>query len=127
MLKGEHMTEEFIKKYPSGEIPVLIDGHKHIYGGGSMTVVKHLCNRFENCATRFCFQDYRKEMDMMDAWLTKNIKPITTKIQKLQILNLLNLQPEFKEIRTTEITKTFYQLETLIFPVLEYKILTDGK
>ena len=99
VMKGEHMTPEYIKMYPSAETPVLIDGQKHIYGGGSMTVVKHLCNRFDKCAKRYCIMDYRTEMDTMFQWISKNIKPITAKIQKLVMMNMLCNEMENHKIR----------------------------
>ena len=99
MLKGEHLSGDFLRKFPAAEIPVLVDGHKLIYGGGSMTIVKHLCNRFPRCAERFRIRDFRKEMDMMYAWVNKNIKPITIKVQKLEMLTILKKDMEHEEER----------------------------
>ena len=66
-------------------------------------------------------------MDMMYAWITKNIIPITSKIQKLEMLNLLEKDMQDSQTRNTTIEKTYQQMETMMFPVLDGKILGASK
>ena len=59
-LVGEHTTQEFKEKHPSlslgsEELPVLVDGHLQISGGGSLTIIKHLCNRVPSFKKRFAY------------------------------------------------------------------------
>jgi hypothetical protein len=61
-------------------------------------------------------------MDMMFVWVAKNIKPITDKILKNELLNLFGKEMENKASRDETIDKTFTQLESMMFPVLEHKI-----
>ena len=88
MINGEHLVSPFNEKFPAEEVPVLVDGQRCIYGGGALTIVKHLCFRNPRLYTIFKLKDNAATMDNMFLWINKNVRPLTQRIQKLKLLDL---------------------------------------
>ena len=56
MLQQEHLGEEFKTLFPSGTIPVLVEGNHTVYGTSQIQMT-HICNRYKKAFDSFQMED----------------------------------------------------------------------
>lgn len=113
--------------FPAEETPVLEDGYKSIYGGGSVTIFKHMCNRNIECSNLYNYASVRNEMSNYFAWIIKNIRPRTERINKLRLFNVLGIGKNQRKEREIALNKTWHEFKNMIMPQIEANLLGKGK
>ena len=90
-LKGQHMLKKFARIFPGEEIPVLVDGEIAIYGGGSLVMIKHLCNRFPEVGEKFRYLENWRKMEMLYSWIIRIFRPVTQEVQKRKLMEIMGV------------------------------------
>ena len=93
MLHKEHQQQEFLSRFPSGTIPVLVEGNNIVYGTSQIQMT-HICARYEMAWTKFFMSDYRDEINRLYSTFDSKVRPVTQRIRRMVFAKKLRLKPE---------------------------------
>ena len=119
MLKQEHQEEEFLRKFPSGTLPVMVEGQHTIYGT-SQIQMQHICNRYQRAAERFCMSENKHDVNKLFSNFDSRIRPVTQRIRRMVLAKALGLKPAPTE---EQMSQDFEELTERIIPMLNEQLL----
>ena len=114
MLKKEHQQDEFLSRFPSGTIPVLVEGNNIIYGTSQIQMT-HICSRYEKASDKFFMNDYRDEINRLYATFDSKVRPVTQRIRRMVFAKKLKLKPA---PTVEQLDQDFDELNERIIPML---------
>ena len=114
MLRREHQQDEFLSRFPSGAIPVLVDGKNIVYGTSQIQMT-HICSRYEMAASKFFMSDYRDEINRLYSTFDSKVRPVTQRIRRMVFAKRLRLKPEPTD---EQMEQDFEEFNERIIPML---------
>ena len=119
MLKQEHTEDEFLSKFPSGTIPVMVEGNQTVYGT-SQIQMQHICNRYEKANNKFFMDENKHEVNKLFSNFDSRIRPVCQRIRRMVIAKALKLTPSPTE---EQLEQDFEELTERIIPMLNEQLL----
>ena len=84
-----------------------------------MALVKHLSNKYDRCRDMFCLDLYKITMDLYFNWIQKNLRPLSARIQRACICDLLDAERDNQEERDKIKARCWEDLQNLMFDRIE--------
>ena len=121
-LVGQHRSKEFISKYPSGYLPILIDGNCQIYGSVTIALA-HICRKYSEAGEKLSFRKYAKQTDQLSALFEQRFRPVTTRLSRMMLVPH-STQRDSTKVSQQDLDSQLREVKLRVLPQLE-KILDN--